>query len=520
MTGINNSWAGNFSFTYDELSRRKTLTRPNGVVTSYDYNSLSNLLSVLHKLGATTIDGASYTNDNAGNRIGKTNHINNTVEEYAYDAIYQLTQVKRDGAVVESYNYDPVGNRLNSLGVPSYTHNVSNQLTATSTLAFTYDNNGNTQTKTDENGVTTYNWDYENRLTNVVLPGEAGSVSFKYDPFGRRIQKSSASGVTNYAYDGANAVGEYDSAGTLVARYTQDSGVDEPLALQHGTTMGYYHADGLGSITSLTDGTGSALAAYTYDAFGKPLVGGGDVPNPYRYTAREWDSETGLYYYRARYYDPRVGRFISEDPLGIGAGTNGYVYADNNSITRYDPSGLTTVTTSQGVITVSATVTIYGPYASQGLAKYWQNIMNGVWNGHGFNYYYGKCKVVFDFKVNAEPANNYWFTASAADARVYVEPYVPRFRSHQWRGGGRGAWWQGEDRAVAHEMGHVLGLRDQYQDYWHGYKVPRGWGDSSYPYEDHELDIMGDSEEGVPTQEEINAIVGGKADSECGGCKK
>jgi len=80
--------------------------------------------------------------------------------------------------------------------VPSYSYNTSNQLTSTSAATYTYDNNGKTLTKTIS-GATTYNWDFENRLISVVLPGSGGTVTFKYDPFGKRIQKSSASGTTN-----------------------------------------------------------------------------------------------------------------------------------------------------------------------------------------------------------------------------------------------------------------------------------------------------------------------------------
>jgi YD repeat-containing protein len=158
----------------------------------------------------------------------------NDPDEYAYDALYQLTQVTRGGAVAESYQYDPVGNRLNLLGVSSYSHDVSNHLTSTSSLGFTYDANGNTLVKSDTSqqpaSATGYTWDAENRLASVVLPGSGGTVTFKYDPFGRRIQKSGPSGVTIYAYDGANIVAEYGASGALAAKYAQGSGIDEPLA--------------------------------------------------------------------------------------------------------------------------------------------------------------------------------------------------------------------------------------------------------------------------------------------------
>jgi RHS repeat-associated protein len=198
-----------------------------------------------------------------------------------------------------------------------------------------------TTSKADANGTTTYSWDYENRLTSVTLPGSGGIVTFKYDPFGRRIQKASASTTTNFLYDGANMTAEYDAAGNLVARYSQGSGIDEPLAISRGGTIDFYNADGLGSITSLRDGTGSLVASYTTDAFGQTLTASGSFASSFRFTARELDPETGLYYYRARYYDPKTGRFVSVDPIGFKGGTNFYRYTYNNPVRFTDPSGQT-----------------------------------------------------------------------------------------------------------------------------------------------------------------------------------
>jgi RHS repeat-associated protein len=266
-----------------------------------------------------------------------------TTENYSYDAIYQLTQVAQGANTTESYSYDGVGNRLSSLGASPYSYNNSNELTGKPGASYTYDNNGNTLTKTDSNGTTSYVWDFENRLVSVTLPGTGGTVTFKYDPFGRRIQKSGPSGTTNYLYDGANILEEVDATGTVLARYTQGPGIDEPLAVAQGGVTSYYQADGLGSVTSLTDTTGALAATYTYDTFGNLTASSGTVTNPYRYTGRELDSETGLYYYRARYYDPQVGRFIAEDPAGFGGGTNKFAYALDNPAVFKDPLGLDTV---------------------------------------------------------------------------------------------------------------------------------------------------------------------------------
>src|SRR5262249_10169249 len=135
---------GSFGFSYDALSRRTQMTRPNGVTTNYAYDNLSRLTSVLHQLSGSTIDGATYTVDNAGNRTSKTDNRTNVTSNYGYDAIYELTGVTQGTTNTESYTYDPVGNRLSSLGVSSYTNNNSNELTATSNASYGYDNNGNT----------------------------------------------------------------------------------------------------------------------------------------------------------------------------------------------------------------------------------------------------------------------------------------------------------------------------------------------------------------------------------------
>ncbi len=240
----------------------------------------------------------------------------------------------------ESYTYDPVGNRLSSLGVSPYNVNVSNQLTSTPSTSYTYDYNGNTATKADSTGTTSYAWDFENRLTSVMLPGSGGTVSFKYDPFGRRIYKSSSAGTSVYAYDGQNLIEETNLSGAVVARYAQTESVDEPLAMLRSSTTSYYHADGLGSVTSLSSSTGSLPQTYVYDSFGKLTASTGSLVNTFRYTGREFDTETNLQFSRARYFDQNAGRFVSEDPIRFKAGTNFYHYADNNPVVANDPLGL------------------------------------------------------------------------------------------------------------------------------------------------------------------------------------
>jgi RHS repeat-associated protein len=289
---------------------------------------------------AVTIDGATYTVDNAGNRTAKTDQRAAVTTNYGYDAIYQLLSATPSSGAAESYTYDPVGNRLSSAGVASYSYNSSNELTSNSNATYGYDLNGNAVTKNDSTGITTYAWDFENRLTSVTLPGSGGTVSFKYDPLlGRRIYKSSSAATSIYAYDGNNLIEETNSSGAAVARYSQGLNIDEPLAMLRAGTTSFYHADGLGSITSLSNSSGAIAQTYTFDSFGNLTGSTGSLTNPFRYTAREFDAEAGLYYFRARYYDQSTGRFLSEDPLQFVAGINFYPYALNAPVNLRDPSG-------------------------------------------------------------------------------------------------------------------------------------------------------------------------------------
>lgn len=221
----------------------------------------------------------------------------------------------------------------------SYTTNASNELTAIPGVSYTYDSNGNTLTKTVGSDTTTYTWDYENRLTSVTLPSSGGTVSFKYDPYGRRIFKSSSAETSVFVYDGDNLVEETNSSGSVVARYSQAQYIDEPLAMLRSAATSYYEADGLGSITSLSNGAGSLAQTYTFDSFGKQTASSGSLVNPFQYTGRESDPETGLYYYRARYYDPFVGRFIGEDEIGNDDSANLYRYVGNSPADFKDPTG-------------------------------------------------------------------------------------------------------------------------------------------------------------------------------------
>jgi RHS repeat-associated protein len=340
--------SGSFGFGYDALSRRTSLTRPNSVNSSYTYDNLSHPLSVTHAKGGVTLDGASYGLDNAGNRTSKNDLYAGVTTNYSYDNIYELLGATQGSTTTESYTYDPVGNRLSNLSGSGWSNNTSNELTSRPGTTYTYDANGNTHTIVNSSGTMTYAWDFENRLTSVTLPGSGGTISYKYDPMGRRIYKSSSSGTSIYAYDGVNLIEETNSSGVAIARYEQTDNIDEPVAMLRGGTTTYYETDGLGSVTSLSGSTGTLGQSYTFDSFGNQTASSGSLTNPFRYAGREFDLETNLYFYRARYFDPAAGRFLSEDPLEFAGGRNFYAYTRNRPIDLVDPSGMAPTNSSNG----------------------------------------------------------------------------------------------------------------------------------------------------------------------------
>jgi len=232
-----------------------------------------------------------------------------------------------------------VDNRLSDGTYSDHAYNADNQLTSYDSTTYTYDNNGNTISKTDVTGTTYYTYDPENRLTRIDFP-DGTYATYQYDPFGRRIQKNVNGTITQYLYDGEDILAEYDATNTRIVRYTHGPGIDEPLIMERGGQSYYYHADGLGSITEITDATGNIVNSYVYNSFGKIVKETEAVQNSYTYTARERDKESGLYFYRARYYDPAIGRFLQPDPIGfLGGDINLYNYVANNPVNYIDPEG-------------------------------------------------------------------------------------------------------------------------------------------------------------------------------------
>jgi RHS repeat-associated protein len=322
------------TYAYDVASRLTSRTLPNGVVTAYNYDGLDRLTRLKDAKGASVIADNNYTYNDAGNITQNVDQ--SGTHAYGYDAIDRLTSASYPATGNESYAYDPVGNRTSSQRSASYGYQPFNRLTNTDTAGYLYDNNGNMISKSDGAGTTQFQWDFENRLTQVVTPS-AGSVTYKYDALGRRIQSTPSTGVlTNFTYDGDDVAQDKTST-NVITEYLNGPGVDNKIRQKTGTTLNYFAQDHLGSTTALTDSNGALLERETYDAYGNSV---GSARTRYGFTGRERDSVTGLMHYRARFYDPQLGRFISEDPIGLAGGVNQFGYVGNNPQNGKDPSGL------------------------------------------------------------------------------------------------------------------------------------------------------------------------------------
>jgi len=347
LTSITNNRGLTITFTYDVLGRRTSMTHANGVVTTYEYDAASQLTQVTHKLGAAIINSFSYTYDKVGNRLTKVDR--NGTYNYIYDKLNRLVRAENPllSNPLETYTYDAVGNRIDSNQNGTSFFNQGNQLFEDNTFRYFYDNNGNLVLKTHRvtGAVTTYEYDAENKLVRVVSNGTV--ADYKYDGLGRRVEKQVTQGpvtnVTRYIYDNEDILLELDGSNNIVARYTHGPGIDEPLVMERGGQSFFYHADGLGSISEITDATGAVKRRYTYSSFGKiESQLDPNVVQPYTFTARELDAEAGFYHYRIRSYDPSTGRFMQEDPIGFSGGTNFYRAVGNNPTTYLDPFGLYT----------------------------------------------------------------------------------------------------------------------------------------------------------------------------------
>ncbi len=350
----------------DEAGRLKELTYPGSKKVIYGYDLLNRMETVrLDWLNQT----ATYHYDAAGRLTSLTN-FNGTVTTYGYDSANRLTSLenkKSDNSVISSYSFpilDGVGNRMQAeINEPlmpvltpqqtGYTYNdKKNRLEAAGTTAFGYDLEGQLASVNTD----VYTFDYEHRMT--AISGQQSAFSYSYNGRGERL-KAIRNGVTTYYIQDLNnnVLAEADGAKSITKLYIHGQGL---LGMVTPTDQVYsYHFNAIGSTVAMTDQSQNVVNAYAYNPFGVILNQAEAVPQPFKYVGQYgvMAEANGLNYMRARYQDPKTGRFISEDPIGFDGGTvnlfeyvdsvgkplaetNLYLYTDNNPVNRTDPLGL------------------------------------------------------------------------------------------------------------------------------------------------------------------------------------
>jgi RHS repeat-associated protein len=300
--------------------------------------------------------------------------------DYSYNQRDELTATNHSNQLDERYSYDDTGNRKNA----GYVTGDQNRLLSDGTYNYAYDNEGNRTRRVEiaTGAITEYGWDTRNRMTSVVTKASGGSVikaiEYTYDVYDRRIAKSvdgdgngpAAATQERLVYDGEHIALVFDGAGHQTSRYLHGPQVDQVLAEETAAgEVRWALADHQGSVRDVTGSQGTVINHLTYDSYGQVTSETHpEVDFRFGYTGRARDEETGLYYYRARYFDPAPGTFVSEDPLGFGAGdSNVYRYVSNSPTNYIDPYGTIqwgTVAREAGTtVAVGVGVTIAGTAA-------------------------------------------------------------------------------------------------------------------------------------------------------------
>ena len=366
---------GDTAYQYDALDRITRVVDRNGYATVYEYDANGNRTAVKYANGLTvsyeydklnrliceeTIDSDSnivvkyvYTLGASGERI-KVEELDRTVE-YTYDSLYRLTSetiTKGKTKTTYTYAYDNVSNRTlkNVDGVETvYTYNELNQLVSEDSTTYEYDNAGNLVRVVGAGKTALYVYNADNKLVKATVQQGNNVVveTYTYDYVGNRTSKTTT--INNhveklyYLNDNSsltNVLAEYSANDDEICYYTV--GADLVSQEVNGKVYTYLY-DGHGTVRALANENGKITDTYTYDAFGNLISSTGSTANSYRYCGEQFDSTTGLYYLRARYMNPSVGRFISmdtyqgsnADPISL----HKYLYANSNPVTYTDPSG-------------------------------------------------------------------------------------------------------------------------------------------------------------------------------------
>ena len=332
--------------------------------STLDYDALGRLTSLTHRNAVDAVlADYDYTYDLASQLIEESHH--GQTSSYEYDPTSQLLKADHSVQADEQYAYDANGNPLDA-GVSV---GANNKVSADADFDYLYDKEGSLIRKTERatGAFTRFEYDHRKRLTAVEDFDSSGTSlsrsTFTYDAFDRRIVHTVDGQVTATVYSAAAIWADFDAAGDVLARYLPGPWVDEWQARQRpGEGIAWYLADRLGTVRDIADSAGAIVDHIDYDSFGTVVA----ETNPalgdrLKFTGREFDADTGLYYYRARYYDPALRRFISEDPLGFCAGDgNLQRYVGNSPVNGGDPSGLQGMSEAAGL---QAFVEVYSEVA-------------------------------------------------------------------------------------------------------------------------------------------------------------
>jgi len=347
VKSFTNPFGQTVSYEYDEVGNVTQVIYPGNLSVTYTYDALNRLQSVKNWLDQTTV----YTYDDAG-RLTSVSNFNGTVTSYGYDKANRLTALQNIteplGKTISSYAYtlDGNGNKTGveqkeplppvmPIEVTAFVYNSKkNRLLSAGASTFVYDNEG----QLSGGGSATYGFDYEHRLTSI---GGVDSVTYLYDGSGNRLQATRNGVITRYIYDGAgNLLAETDGFNTITRYYIYSRGL---IAMVTPAGQVYtYHYNGIGSTIAMSDMNKNIVNKYFYTPYGKLTNQNEVIGQPFKYVGSHGVlcEPSGLYYMKARYYDPETSRFISEDPIGLDAGVNLYAYCNNNPINFVDPSGL------------------------------------------------------------------------------------------------------------------------------------------------------------------------------------
>jgi RHS repeat-associated protein len=361
--------AGVTTYTLDAVGQQRMITHPNGTTTEIDYDLRGRVTSIVHRdLLDVVIESFIYTLDDLGNRTVEERADGSRVE-YDYDDASRVVEERRfDSGNVQTgvigYVYDPVGNvieRTGDLGPATFTYDDNDQLLSGDGVTYAYDDAGNQVSATIGPQVTGYEYDARGRLVRFEPP-VGTATDYTYDHDGNRQSSSGPGGTVDYLVDRGSpsrlsqVVRETGTAGATLREYVHGTTL---LSETDGLLTSYRHVDGLGSTRALSNVAGVATDEFEYSAYGRTLAHGG-VGNPaHRFAGERQDTESGLYQLRARYYDPRSGRFLSRDPAA-GEPDNplsqhDYLYALANPVNLTDPSGRSVPTTLAEALTVFRT---------------------------------------------------------------------------------------------------------------------------------------------------------------------